>query len=65
MTPNEQRFAEAYLAWKMRYAEDVEPRPSEYGLGAQVGEAIARAVHRQFEQERVKRATTAAKCKCK
>ena len=63
MTPAEERFAKAYLAYKLRYTEDVEPLAKDYGLTPLVGEAIARQVHRQFEMERVKRATDASASK--
>jgi hypothetical protein len=60
MKPAEERFAKAYLAYKLKYAEDVEPLAKDYGLHPKVAEAIAIHVHQQFERERVKRATDCA-----
>lgn len=45
-----QEFEAAYVRWKKREFEN-EPAPQDYGLSWVVGEAIARIVHRRFEEE--------------
>lgn len=52
MTENEKKFTQAYFAWKLRYAENLEPSAESYGLTSQRAHQLAKAAERELEKER-------------